>query len=322
MTKKTNHSKLRLFSTGFAMGAADLVPGVSGGTIAFLFGIYEELLYSIKTITGSTLKLFFTGKFKQAFQSVPFSFLIPLFLGIALAIFGLASLFSFLLETYAVFMWSFFFGLVVGSALIVRKRIKHWNWKVWTALIAGTIITYIIVGSPTLDLGSGPLAFFSTGIIAFCAMILPGISGSLIMVILGQYEAVLQAVSDRNFGLLIFLAAGGAVGLGLFARLLGWLLRKYHAVVIAFLIGMLIGSLRKVWPWREPAEGATGHGSYVPEVLILPQFDWTLLLCITLAAVAIFATLQLERLGVTKEHSEDIGDKEFKKEYKEAEKTS
>lgn len=304
------------------MGAADLIPGVSGGTIAFLFGIYEELLYSIKTITGTTLKLFFTGKFRQAFQSIPFSFLIPLFLGIGLAIFGLANLFSFLLDTYAVFMWSFFFGLVVGSALIVRKRIKRWSWKVWVSLIAGTVVTYIIVGSPTVDLGTGPLAFFGTGIIAFCAMILPGISGSLIMVILGQYEAVLQAVTDRNFGLLVFLAAGGAVGLALFARLLGWLLRRYHAVVIAFLIGMLIGSLRKVWPWREPVDGGSHTEAYVPEQLVFPPLDWNLFLCIVLAGVAILAVLQLEKIGITQEHDEDIPDKAFKKEYKEIEKAS
>lgn len=320
--KSSKHSIIRLFSTGFGMGTADLVPGVSGGTIAFLFGIYEELLYSIRVVTGTTPKLVMRGKFKEAWQSIPFRFLIPLFAGIGLAIFGLASIFSYLLDTYAVFVWSFFFGLVIGSALIIRKRIKSWTKGVIIALVISTILTYIVVGLTEVSFGSDPLSLFVVGAIAFCAMILPGISGSLMLVIMGQYETVLNAVSDRDFVLLGAVAAGGVVGLALFSRLLGWLFKKYHAIVIAALIGMLIGSLRKVWPWREPVEGATVTGSYVPEFAVLPAFDWSFALCVVLATVAIYLVVKLEKIGVAKEHSEDIADKEFKKEYKEGKKTS
>lgn len=320
--KSTKHSALRLFSTGFGMGTADLVPGVSGGTIAFLFGIYEELLFSIRTVTGTAPKLLLKGKLKEAWQSIPFTFLLPLFLGIGLAIFGLANLFSYLLENYAVFVWSFFFGLVIGSGLIIRKRIKHWTTGVFVALVLSTILTYFVVGLAELSFGSGPLALFFTGAIAFCAMILPGISGSLMLVIMGQYEAVLNAVSDRDFLLLGVLAAGGIVGLALFARLLGWLFRKYHAIVIAALIGMLIGSLRKVWPWREPVEGTAATGAHTVEHAVLPAFDWRFLVCVLLAIVAVFIVIKLEKAGITKEHTEDIPDKEFKKEHREGEKTS
>lgn len=312
---KRQRARLRLLTTGFVMGTADLVPGVSGGTIAFLFGVYEELLYSIRTVSGTTLKLFFRGQFKAAFNSIPFGFLIPLLSGIVIAIFSLANLFSYLMDTFPVFLWSFFFGLVIASVIIIGKQIKHWNAKAITALLIGAIISFFIVSTAISGIGEGPLAFFVTGFIAFCALILPGISGSLIMVLLGQYEIVLQAVSDRNFGLLVFFIAGGALGVALLSRVLGWVFRKYHAVATAFLIGMLIGSLRSLWPWREPGDTYT-------QAYTAPVFDWTFILCILLAAGGLMLVLQLEKLGIAKKHTEDISDKTFKKEQQEARKTN
>lgn len=311
---KRQQSRLRLLGTGFSMGIADLVPGVSGGTVAFLLGVYEELLYSIRTVSGPTLKLFFQGQFKAAFKSIPFGFLIPLLSGIVIAIFSLASLFTYLMDTFPVFLWSFFFGLVVASVIIIGKQIKHWNTKAIAALIIGAFVSFFIVGTAISGIGEGPLAFFFTGFIAFCALILPGISGSLIMVLLGQYEIVLQAVSDRNLGLLIFFIAGGALGVALLSRVLGWVFRKYHAVATAFLIGMLIGSLRSLWPWRE-----TG-GTYT-QAYTMPVFDWTFALCIFLAIGGLLLVLQLEKLGIAKKHTEDIPDKTFKKEQREARST-
>lgn len=315
LKRKRQQSRLRLLGTGFSMGVADLVPGVSGGTVAFLLGVYEELLYSIRTVSGTTLKLFFQGQFKAAFKSIPFGFLIPLLSGIVIAIFSLASLFTYLMDTFPVFLWSFFFGLVIASVIIIGKQIKHWNTKAITALAIGTLVSFFIVGTAISGIGDGPFAFFATGFIAFCALILPGISGSLIMVLLGQYEVVLQAVSDRNFGLLVFFLAGGALGVALLSRVLGWVFRKYHAVATAFLIGMLIGSLRSLWPWREP--GDTYTLAYTA-----PVFDWTFILCVLLAISGLLLVLKLEKLGIAKKHTEDIPDKTFKQEQKEARKTS
>lgn len=312
---KRQRDRLRLLTTGFAMGTADLVPGVSGGTIAFLFGVYEELLYSIRTVSGVTLRHLLKGEFKAAIKSIPFGFLIPLLSGIVVAIFTLASLFTLLIEIFPVFLWSFFFGLVIGSAFIIGKQVKKWNGRAVAALVIGAIISFFVVGTAfSSGIGDGPLAFFVTGFIAFCAMILPGISGSLVMVLMGQYETVLQAVTDRNLGLLIFLAIGGALGLALFSRILGWVFRKYHAVATAFLIGMLIGSLRSLWPWREP--GDTYSQDYLP-----PTFDWSFAGCLLLAVGGIVLVLRLEKLGIARQHTEDIKDKEFKKEQKEAQKT-
>lgn len=310
--EKQRKSYLRLLGTGFAMGTADLVPGVSGGTIAFLFGVYEELLYSIRTVSGTTLKHLLKGEFTAAFKSIPFGFLIPLLSGIVVAIFTLASLFTYLIETFPIFLWSFFFGLVIGSAFIIGKQVKKWNGKPVVALVLGAIISFFVVGTAfSAGIGDGPFAFFITGFIAFCAMILPGISGSLVMVLMGQYETVLQAVTDRHLGLLIFLAMGGALGLALFSRILGWVFRKYHTVATAFLIGMLLGSLRSLWPWREP--GDTYTQDYLP-----PTFDWSFLACILLAFGGIFLVLRLEKLGIARRHTEDIEDKDFREEQKEA----
>lgn len=312
------HNKRRLFGTGFAMGMADLVPGVSGGTMAFLLGVYEELLYSIKHITGTTLKLLLKGKFKLAWSSLPLAFLVPLLAGIIIAIFTLASLASYLIDNYSVYVWSTFFGLVVGSVLVVRKRVKFWNIARLTALVSGALGIYVIVGLAAEQAASGSLMLLLTGMIAFCAMILPGISGSLIMVIMGQYEIVLEAVSDRNLGVLIYVALGGLIGLALFARLLSWLLKNYHGVMVAFLIGMMLGSLRKLWPWRESVDSQQGSiGSYTQQQNVAPVWDWSLVISLLLFAAALLLILRLEKLGIAREHTEDIPDKSFRKEHKE-----
>lgn len=301
--------RIRLALTGFTMGMADLVPGVSGGTIAFLFGIYDELLYSIKVITGQFPRLLLKGRFGEAWRVVPFGFLVPLFLGIGLAIFGLVGVFSYLLEHYPVYLWSLFFGLVLGSSYIVSKRVAGWNIRRFGLLVLGFAATYGLVGLPTLN-GVSPSAFvmFATGAIAICAMILPGISGSLIMVMLGQYENVINAVADRSFHLLAPFAAGAVVGIAIFSRLLSWLLKNFHSAVIAFLIGVMLGSLRKVWPWQIEVEEKIFTNT-------LPSLSWQLAASLVLMLAGFLLVWQLERMGIAKEH-DDIDSKAFAKEIK------
>ncbi len=303
--------RLRLFSTGFAMGLADLVPGVSGGTVAFLLGIYDELLYTIKLMTGQFPKLLLAGKFKQAFRLIPFNFLLPLGLGLVLAIFGLVQVVSYLLENQPVMVWALFFGLVLGSAYVVSGRVTTWTARRVLLLALGFLLTFIVVGLPSMGGSIAPLAVFATGAIAITAMILPGISGSLIMVLLGQYETVINAVADRDYSLLVVFAAGALVGLALFVRLLTWLLKNYHLAVIAFLIGVMAGSLRRVWPWQ-----TTDANDNVSNVL--PAMDLSLIFAIVLMILGFTIVFFLEKYGLAKEH-DDIKTQDFKKEFKKIE---
>jgi putative membrane protein len=294
MKNNSPKNKIRLFFTGLTMGLADLVPGVSSGTIAIVFGVYDELLYTIKLITGRVPKLILEGKFKQAFQLVPFAFVLPLGAGLLLAIFGFVRLVSFLLTNYPVLVWAFFFGLVLGSAYIVSKRVTKWTTRRGLLLLLGLALTFIIVGLPALTGSTAPLAVFVTGAIAVTAMILPGISGSLMMVLLGQYEVIINAVAERNFVLLIIFTAGALVGLALFVRLLTWLLKNYHLAVIAFLIGVMIGSLRQIWPWK--VIDINGLATNV-----LPPIEASMLWAIMLAAIGFALVFILERVGIARE---------------------
>lgn len=290
------------------MGLADLIPGVSGGTIAFLFGIYDELLYSIKLITGQVPRLVLRGKIKDAFRLIPFVFLLPLGIGIVTAIFGLVQIVTYLLDTQPVLVWAFFFGLVLGSAYIISRRVTQWTTRRIMLLALGFALTFIIVGLPSVGGSTSPLALFATGAIAITAMILPGISGSLIMVLLGQYEIIIKAVADRDFAVLGYFGAGAIIGLALFVRLLTWLLKHYQMAVIAFLVGVMAGSLRRIWPWQVTDANDVASN-------ILPSFDLTLVWALLLVIVGFVIVFILERAGIAKEH-DDIETKAFKEEIK------
>lgn len=303
--------RIHLVFTGLTMGLADLVPGVSGGTIAFLFGIYDELLYTIKLITGQVPKLVLQGKIVQAFRLIPFSFLLPLGIGLILAIFGLVHVVSFLLDTQPTLVWALFFGLVLGSAYIVSRRVKDWNLNRTLLLITGFLLTFVVVGLPSIGGNDSPLALFATGAVAITAMILPGISGSLIMVLLGQYEIIIKAVAERDVMTLVVFAAGAIIGLALFVRLLTWLLKHYHLAVIAVLVGIMLGSLRRIWPWQET--DANGYATN-----IMPVIEPGLVIAVLLMIIGFAIVFALERIGITKEHN-DINTREFKKDFKEIE---
>ncbi len=237
---------------GTAMGAADVVPGVSGGTIAFISGIYEELLDSIKSLNWVNVKLLFSDGLKPFWNSINGTFLAVLFAGIATSIFSLAKLLHFLLDKYPVLIWSFFFGLIVASAIYVAKQITRWDYKTILAIVIGTVIAYFITEiTPVPEVKSSPYWFvFISGMIAICAMILPGISGSFILLLMGQYKFILSIVNDLKISYIITFGMGAVVGLISFSNVLSWLLKKYHNITVAFLAGFMIGSLNKVWPWK------------------------------------------------------------------------
>jgi putative membrane protein len=308
---------LRLSFTGFFMGAADLVPGVSGGTIAFIFGIYEELIQSIKTLSGETLQLVLKGKIVEAWRTIPFGFLIPLALGLGGAVITLASLLEYLMAEQPVFLWSFFFGLVVASVVIVSRRIVSWDLKDIVLGALAAIAAYVIVGLVPVETSSHPLAFFFAGFIAICAMILPGISGSFLLLIMGKYEQILSAVNSFDVFTLSLVAAGAVIGLAVFSRVLSWLFAKHHDIVIAILTGFMIGSLRKIWPWKEVLQ--TRVNSYgVEEALvtrnILPEaVDVTVVFALALATLGMVLIFMLSKWNVTDEVVSDLEDPQFEK---------
>ncbi len=204
---------LLLLVKGMAMGAADVIPGVSGGTIALITGIYEELINSIRSINLKALKLLFSGKPAAFWTAINGNFLLSVLLGIGISIFSLAKGLTYLLHHYPILVWSFFFGLIVASAIYVARTIKNWNAGAVAAGIAGIVIAYFItVISPTEANSSWYYIFFS-GVIAICAMILPGISGSFILVLLGMYAFILGAVGDLNIPVLLLFGAGAAIGI-------------------------------------------------------------------------------------------------------------
>lgn len=296
---------IRLFLTGFSMGTADLIPGVSGGTIAFISGIYEELISSIKKVTGTVLKLLLQGKIAEGIKEIPFRFLIPLGLGIGTAIFTLAKLLSYLLKTYPTYVWALFFGLVLMSTIIVMRRVKRWAIVSMLSFALATIGAYLLVGMVPVETPANALMFFLSGMIAICAMILPGISGSFILLLLGKYQQVLALVTERNILMLGIFAAGCAVGISLFSRILSWLFKHHHDISIAILSGFMLGSIRKIWPWKEVvATRINSHGVEVPLVeknILPPAFDISVVLAIALAILGAVLVYQLERAHAIQE---------------------
>ena len=236
---------------GMAMGAADVVPGVSGGTIAFIAGIYDELINSIKSINMHSLKLLFTGKIAAFWKAVNGNFLFALLLGIAISVFSLAKLITYLLLNEPVLVWSFFFGLVLASTWFVTKDIKGWNWKTVAGFVGGAVIAYYITVATPAESSTNLMFIFLCGAIAICAMILPGISGSFILVLLGKYFYVMEAVKTLDLVVLGVFAFGAALGITSFSRVLSYALKNFRNITLSVLSGFMLGSLNKVWPWKE-----------------------------------------------------------------------
>ena len=232
------------------MGAADVVPGVSGGTIAFISGIYEELLETINSVNLGALKTLKNEGIKAAWKSINGNFIVTLFLGIGISIASLAKLISYLLEAHPILIWSFFFGLVLASIVYVGKQVKSWNVGTMVSLIIGTGVAFWITILPPLSSSNELWFIFVSGMIAICAMILPGISGSFILLLMGSYQTVLGAVKDKEFLTIVVFMLGAIMGLLSFSKVLKWMFAKYHDVTIAVLTGFLIGSLNKLWPWK------------------------------------------------------------------------
>ncbi len=286
---------------GIGMGAADVVPGVSGGTIAFIVGIYEELLDSIKSINPTNIKLLLKGQFKAFWEAINANFLLSIVCGIGISIFSLAELITYLLEHHPILVWSFFFGLVLASTWFVSKDIKKWNWKSISSYIAGIVIAYYITIATPASTPTNLAFIFLCGAIAICAMILPGISGSFILVLLGKYFYIMEAVKNLDFLILIVFACGAIIGITSFSRVLSYALKNWHDVTISVLAGFMLGSLNKVWPWKECIETYTDSKGNIQPLIehnILP--DQLVPEAIALAFLGFAIVYVLEKLSMKK----------------------
>lgn len=272
--KRTFFDYLLISIKGVAMGAADVVPGVSGGTIAFISGIYEELIDSISRINLGALKILRTEGIASFWRHVNGNFFLALLSGVGISILSLAKGVQWLLQNEPIGVWSFFFGLMIASVFFLAKDIQKWDLGTVLAMLLSGVVAYVITVVPPLGAHNGLVYIFFSGAIAICAMILPGISGAFILVLLGSYHTVIGALNNWDLEIIIVFAIGAIVGILSFSKTLKWLFNHYRNTTIAGLTGFIVGSLNKVWPWKEVLRyGVDSHGEKVPvwEKSVLPS---------------------------------------------------
>jgi len=250
---------LILFFKGLAMGAADVVPGVSGGTIAFVSGIYIELIDTIKSVNIQALRVLKSQGLAAAWRHINGNFLVVLLSGILTSLFSLAVVMQFLLAEHPLPLWSFFVGLIVGSVIYLLRQYRFAHWREYLLFVTGIAIAWGISVAPSVQLEGTLATMFFAGSIALCAMILPGISGSFILMLLGLYPVFIGAIAELQLDILMVFGLGGIIGLAVFSRVLSWLLAHYEVPVIAMMCGFLVGSLNIIWPWKQVLESVVSH---------------------------------------------------------------
>ncbi|MFI3319838.1 MAG: DUF368 domain-containing protein [Rikenellaceae bacterium] len=293
MKNRTITEYLILTLKGMAMGAADVVPGVSGGTIAFITGIYTELINSIKSVNLATIKLLVTFQFGKLLKAVNAPFLAALFLGVGISVFSLARVITYLLEHHPILVWSFFLGLIIASSYSMSKEVKSWKLSSWISFIVGVAFAYYItVATPAQTPESLPFIFLC-GAIAICAMILPGISGSFILLLMGKYHHIMDAIKSLDLTIIAVFGAGAAIGIVLFSNVLSFLLSRYKDITIALLTGIMVGSINKVWPWKEiyMLNDVEMTRNIAPNELILPAIGLMILGAVLVLAMEYIARL-------------------------------
>ena len=279
------------FFKGLGVGSANVIPGVSGGTIALITGIFERLINALKSCNLTAIKLFFTGKFKEFAQHIDLWFLVSVGSGVLVAILSIARLFEFMFAEYPIYLWSFFFGMILVSIYYVGITIEKFNWKVLVSFVIGTAIALLIAfGTPAKE-NSNFIYLMICGAVATCSMILPGLSGSFVLVLMGNYQLIMiDAVNDLNLKILLPVVVGGVVGLLAFSHLLSWIFKNYRDITIAVLTGFILGSMPIIWPWKNDVityfgseAKVTGYEYYLPEL----NLDFSIALVIMLIGAAL-----------------------------------
>ena len=347
MAKRTFKDYIKIFLCGVSMGSVDVIPGVSGGTMAFILGIYEELISSIRKIASAdTIKLIIKFKIKELYKTLPWPFLLAVLTGILTAIISFAKLISYALQYHKEITFAFFFGLIIASIITVIKKVKKWSVSRFLFLTIGVVIAYLIVTLVPVSSEHVWWNIFFSGMIAICAMILPGISGSFLLLILGQYQYVLDSVNTlvalplnlvrsqpipesaeiaEAITAILAIGAGAVAGLSSFVHLLNWLFKKFHDITVATLIGFMVGSLWKLWPWQKVVEVVaktketvsyiklpedslklqhiienSPHVKVTPIVtnnILPPEFNSTFFIAISLAVFGFFIVMLLEKIA-------------------------
>lgn len=250
---------LLLYLKGIAMGTADVIPGVSGGTIAFITGIYDELINSIRSVNISLFRLLIAGDFSGFWRKLNGNFLLAVLSGIATSLISFASLMSWLLIHYPIQVWSFFFGLILISSPMIFREVRSWSAAVYLSLVTGSVVAYAITVLSPAETPESLWFIFFCGVLAICAMILPGISGAFILLLIGKYQFMISALVSINLPVIIVFVCGCVIGLTSFSHVLNWMLTRYRDITLALLAGFMIGSLNKVWPWKEVTEWRINH---------------------------------------------------------------
>lgn len=305
---RTIKDYLALVLKGIGMGAADVVPGVSGGTIAFMTGIFEELVSSINSLDVKALNMLAHGKLKDFWRHINGSFLISVFAGILLSVATLAKLMQYLLHYHPVETWAFFFGLIVASSIVMLRDVKGWNAMSVIFIVLGVILGVVVCTLSPTETTNDLWFIFLSGAIAICAMILPGISGSFILLILGKYEYIMSVISgltsghvSDNLPILCVFGAGAVCGIIAFSRFLHWLLQRFHRQTLLIMAGFIIGSLVKVWPWSNmDAVKASQFPSLSDDMLKLvpaEAVDMHYATAIVFAVIGFIIVMGIERLG-------------------------
>lgn len=291
---------------GLAMGAADAVPGISGGTIAFISGLYEELVTTISNIKPSLFKTLFKEGIASFWKEANGNFILALLAGIIVSYITFMKLAKYLLENHPILIWSFFFGLIVASIYVVGKQITKWNFGTIIALVIGAAIAFYISTLPVMASNDSAYFLFFAGVLAICAMILPGISGSFILIILGAYKSLSDAIHDFDIKKLLIFTIGCIVGLLSFSHILKWLFKNYHNVTLALLTGFIFGSLNTVWPWKETISWYT-NSKGIKEPFLQQSVspfnfagDSQLLFAAILMIIGFLSIFILEKIGSTK----------------------
>lgn len=309
---RTTATNMLLFLKGLAMGAADVVPGISGGTVAFITGIYIELVATIKSFDITALKLLNSDGLRAAWHHINGNFLVVLLAGILTSVFSLAQIMHYLLLEHGVPLWSFFSGLIIGSVILLLRQNPPAKISEKLLFVVGVLIAYGISIAPSVVLEGSVMTMFFAGAIALCAMILPGISGSFILVLLGLYPVFISAIANLEIDILVAFSAGGIIGLMLFSRFLSWLLANFQSAVIALMCGFLVGSLSIIWPWKSTLyQKVSDTGEVLTKITenILPnQFleitghDPRTLLCSLVFCLGFAIVLSAEFFGKTQRH--------------------
>ncbi len=298
---------LILFFKGLAMGAADVVPGVSGGTIAFVSGIYIELIDTIKSVNIQALRVLKSQGLAAAWRHINGNFLVVLLSGILTSLFSLAVVMQFLLAEHPLPLWSFFVGLIVGSVIYLLRQYRFAHWREYLLFVTGIAIAWGISVAPSVQLEGTLATMFFAGSIALCAMILPGISGSFILMLLGLYPVFIGAIAELQLDILMVFGLGGIIGLAVFSRVLSWLLAHYEVPVIAMMCGFLVGSLNIIWPWKQVLESVVSHSGktivlsaqnlWPSQYTQLVGMDAQTLLSVTAMLAGLILVLGLEYVG-------------------------